>query len=70
MLDVLFECREMFLGHFLAAVGLEFHPALGPTHLDRVTSDPIRHRENAPHDDLSISWLAVVVIYSDPKVQL
>ena len=44
MPDVGLERGEMFLCHFLAAMGLEFHPALGATHLDRVASDPIRHQ--------------------------
>ena len=67
---VFLECHEMVLRHLRGAMDLDGHPALGPTHLDRLASDPIRHRENASHDDPSISWLAVVVICSDPKVQL
>jgi hypothetical protein len=44
MPDVGLERGEMFLCHLSGAMGLEFHPALGATHLDRVASESIRHR--------------------------
>ena len=44
MLDVGLERGEMFLCHLSGAMGLEFRPALGATHLDRVASESIRHQ--------------------------
>ena len=43
MLDVGLERGEMFLCHLSGAMGFEFRPALGATHLDRVASESIRH---------------------------
>jgi len=42
------ESGEVFLRHFLAAMGLDLHPSLGPTHLDGVALEPIRHSPFGP----------------------